>query len=158
MDNIGNISSMSLEITAFILPWIGIITSVIIAIWLKDFATNAAKGWAFKSNQSFNEGDHIILDGKDAIIVKIGLSQTVFGVYTEKGYTWRYIANDRLATQKIEKIINKDLHLDSDATKGKRIKELIAASQASQDAVIQSNAEKIRENQEKIDRAFKDGN
>lgn len=149
---------MSLEITAFILPWIGIITSVIIAIWLKDFATNAAKGWAFKSNQSFNEGDHIILDGRDAIIVKIGLSQTVFGVYTEKGYTWRYIANDRLAATKIEKIINKDLHLDNDAEKGRRIKELIAASQEAQDHIIKENRAKIKENQDKIDKALKDGN
>ena len=158
MDNIGNISSMSLEITAFILPWIGIITSVIIAIWLKDFATNAAKGWAFKSNQSFNEGDHIILDSRDAIIVKIGLSQTVFGVYTDKGYTWRYISNDRLATQKIEKIINKNLHLDNDAEKGRRIKELIAASQEAQDDFIKSNAQKIKENEERINKALKDGN
>ena len=143
----GNINDMSVEITALILPWIGVILSVIIAIWLKDFATNAAKGWAFKSNQSFNEGDHIILDGRDAIIVKIGMSQTVFGVYTEKGYTWRYISNDRLASTKIEKIINKNLHLDTEAEKGMRIQRMIDASQNDS---IKINEERINENKKKI--------
>jgi len=143
-----DINQMSVELTALILPWIGVILSVIVAIWLKDFATNAAKGWAFKSNQSFNEGDHIILDGKDAIIVKIGMSQTVFGVYTDKGYTWRYITNDRLAVTKIEKIINKNLHLDTEAEKGLRIQKMIDASQ---NDMIKMNEEKINENKKKID-------
>lgn len=144
----GDINELSVELTAFILPWIGVILSVIIAIWLKDFATNAAKGWGFKSNQSFNEGDHIILDGKDAIIVKIGMSQTVFGVYTDKGYTWRYISNDRLAVTKIEKIINKNLHLDTEAEKGLRIQKMIDASQ---NDMIKMNEVKINENKKKID-------
>ena len=144
----GNINDISVEITALILPWMGVILSVIIAIWLRDFATNAAKGWAFKSNQSFNEGDHIILDGRDAIIVKIGMSQTVFGVYTEKGYTWRYISNDRLASTKIEKIINKNLHLDTEAEKGMRIQRMIDASQNDS---IKMNEERINENKKKIE-------
>ena len=32
----------------------------------------------------------------DAIIVKIGLRESVFGVYKDKGYVWRFIPNDRL--------------------------------------------------------------
>lgn len=144
----GDINQLSVDLTAMILPWMGVILSVIIAIWLKDFATNAAKGWAFKSNQSFNEGDHIILDGRDAIIVKIGMSQTVFGVYTDKGYTWRYISNDRLAVSKIEKIINKNLHLDTEAEKGLRIQKMIDASQNN---MIKENEQQIRENKKKID-------
>lgn len=144
----GDINQLSVDLTAMILPWMGVILSVIIAIWLKDFATNAAKGWAFKSNQSFNEGDHIILDGRDAIIVKIGMSQTVFGVYTDKGYTWRYISNDRLASSKIEKIINKNLHLDTEAEKGMRIQKMIDASQNN---MIKENEQQIKENKKKIE-------
>jgi len=144
----GDINQLSVDLTAMILPWMGVILSVIIAIWLKDFATNAAKGWAFKSNQSFNEGDHIILDGRDAIIVKIGMSQTVFGVYTDKGYTWRYISNDRLASSKIEKIINKNLHLDTEAEKGMRIQKMIDASQNN---MIKQNEQQIKENKKKIE-------
>jgi hypothetical protein len=72
------------------------------------------QGLKFKMNPAFNEGDHIILDDTDAIIVKIGLRESVFGVYSKRGYTWRFIPNDRLKMHKLEKVINKDLHLDSD--------------------------------------------
>ena len=132
--DMGELNQLSVDLTAMILPWMGVILSVIIAIWLKDFATNAAKGWAFKSNQSFNEGDHIILDGRDAII--------------DKGYTWRYISNDRLAGSKIEKIINKNLHLDTEAEKGMRIQRMIDASQNN---MIKENEQQIRENKKKIE-------
>ena len=48
--------------------------------------------------------------------------------------------------------------LDNDAEKGRRIKELIAASQEAQDHIIKENRAKIKENQDKIDKALKDGN
>jgi len=53
----------------------------------------------------------------------------VFGVYSEKGYVWRFISNDRLKLHKLEKIINKDLHLDSDAEKGRRLQAMIDQAQ-----------------------------
>ena len=102
----------SAKITQFILPWIGILLSLMIAIWVKDFATAMAKGLKFKMNKSFQEGQKCILDGKDAIIVKIGTTETVFGVYSDKGYTWRYVPNIKIPNLKLEKIINPELHLD----------------------------------------------
>ena len=42
---------------------------------------------------------------------------------------WRFISNDRLKLHKLEKIINKDLHLDSDAEKGRRIQAMIDQAQ-----------------------------
>ena len=45
----------SAKITQFILPWIGILLSLMIAIWVKDFATSLAKGLKFKMNKSFQE-------------------------------------------------------------------------------------------------------
>ena len=53
----------------------------------------------------------------------------MFGVYSEKGYVWRFISNDRLKLHKLEKIINKDLHLDSDAEKGRRLQAMIDQAQ-----------------------------
>ena len=50
-------------------------------------------------------------------------------MYSEKGYVWRYISNDRLKLHKLEKIINKDLHLDSDAEKGRRLQAMIDQAQ-----------------------------
>ena len=113
------------QITNFILPWIGILISLIVAIWIKDFATSLAKGFKFQMNKAFNEGDKVLLEGNEAVIIKIGISETVFGVYSEKGYIWRYVPNERIAMLKLEKIINPDLHLDTDKEKAEKLQALI---------------------------------
>ena len=95
-------------------------------------------------NPAFNEGEHIILDDTDAIIVKIGLRESVFGVYSKRGYTWRFIPNDRLKMHKLEKVINKDLHLDSAAEKGRRLQEMIDQAQSDQIKNNKDNIEKIK--------------
>ena len=95
----------------------------------------------FRFNPAFNEGEKVILNDQDAIIVRIGLRETVFGVYSKKGYVWRYIPNNKIETLKLEKIINKDLHLDTDAEKGRRLQEMIDKSQS----------EKIQQNKDAID-------
>ena len=112
-------SELSLEsakITQFILPWAGILLSLMIAIWVKDFATALAKGLKFKMNKSFNEGDKVILDGNEAIIVKIGISETVFGIYSDRGYTGRYVPNEKIVNLKLERVIN-PLAVDSKSIK-----------------------------------------
>ena len=59
----------------------------------------------FRINPAFKEGDKVILDGCPALIVKIGYSETVFGVYGKDGYTWRYVPNTRIEYLKLEKIV-----------------------------------------------------
>jgi hypothetical protein len=115
---------------------------LVITLWFKDFATKIAKGMAFKMNKSFNEGDTVILDGSDALIVKIGLSETVFGVYSSKGYTWRFVPNERIPMLKLEKVINKDLHLDTDEEKAAKLQAMIDSAQ---DTQIGANKEAIEE-------------
>ena len=78
------LDAQTAQITNFILPWIGILISLIVAIWIKDFATSLAKGFKFQMNKAFNEGDKVLLEGNEAVIIKIGISETVFGVYSEK--------------------------------------------------------------------------
>ena len=119
------LDAQTAQITNFILPWIGILISLIVAIWIKDFATSLAKGFKFQMNKAFNEGDKVLLEGRDAVIIKIGISETVFGVYSEKGYIWRYVPNERIAMLKLEKIINPDLHLDTDKEKAEKLQALI---------------------------------
>mgnify|MGYP004321765063 FL=1 len=132
--------AQTLQLTEFILPWVGILISFIIAIWVKDIATGLAKGIKFKMNPAFNEGDKVLLEGNDAVIIKIGISETVFGVYSEKGYIWRYVPNERIHVLKIEKIINSELHLDTDKEKAEKLQALIDANQ---DKHIVSNREAI---------------
>ena len=119
------LDAQTAEITNFILPWIGSLISLIVAIWIKDFATSLAKGFKFQMNKAFNEGDKVLLEGNEAVIIKIGISETVFGVYSEKGYIWRYVPNERIAMLKLEKIINPDLHLDTDKEKAEKLQALI---------------------------------
>ena len=83
---------------------------VIIGFMIKDFATKLSKGIAFSMNKQFQEGDHVLVDGERALIVKIGITQTVFGVTKDAGplegdYVWRYVPNERIAFLKIEKVI-----------------------------------------------------
>ena len=85
-----------------------------------------------------------ILDGQDALIVKIGLSETVFGVYSEKGYTWRYVPNERIPTLKLEKVINKDLHLDTEQEKAEKLQGLIDRAQDTQIGANKNAIEEIK--------------
>ena len=69
-----------------------------------------SKGSAFSFNKQLKEGDHVLLDGERALIVKIGLTQTVFGITKSNGefdgdYVWRYVPNVRIDFLKLEKII-----------------------------------------------------
>ena len=124
-------------------PFLIGLLALVITLWIKDFATKLAKGLMFKMNRAFNEGDKVILDGSDAIIVKIGITQTVFGVYSERGYTWRYLPNERIDYVKLEKVINKDLHLDTDLERAQKLQSLI-------DTVQDSGIEQNKKDIEKI--------
>ena len=100
----------AVEITEFLLPYIGMVLIVIFGFMLKDFATKMSKGIAFSMNKQFQEGDHVLIDGERALIVKIGFTQTVFGVTKSNGefdgdYVWRYVPNERIDYLKLEKII-----------------------------------------------------
>ena len=103
-------SGAALGITEFILPYIGMVLIVVFGFMLKDFATKMSKGIAFSMNKQFQEGDHVLIDGERALIVKIGFTQTVFGVTKSNGefdgdYVWRYVPNERIDFLKLEKII-----------------------------------------------------
>ncbi len=129
---------VGLEITNLIMPFISALLILVITLWFKDFATKIAKGMMFKMNRAFNEGDKVILDGNESVIVKIGLTETVFGVYGNRGYTWRYVPNERIPTLKLEKVINPDLHLDTDMEKASKLQEMIDKAQDSRISANQS--------------------
>ena len=139
------IDGEAMKLTELLVPWIAILFSIMIAFWLKDFAQNLLIGIKFRMNSAFNEGDKVLLDGNDAIIVKIGIRDTVFGVYSERGYTWRYVPNTRIPMLKLEKIVNPELHLDTDEEKAEKLQKLIDDLQD----------KRISENREAIERLKK---
>ena len=136
------IDGEAMALTTFLGPWIAILLSLMIAFWLKDFTQNFMVGLKFRMNSAFNEGDKVLLDGHDALIVKIGMRDTVFGVYSDKGYTWRYVPNVRIPMLKLEKIINPELHLDTEEEKAEKLQKLIDGLQD----------KRINENKEAIER------
>ena len=133
---------LGVSVTDIIGPWIAILISIVVAFWFKDFAINLMQGLKLKFNPAFNEGDSVVLDGQDAIVVKIGLRESVFDVYSDKGYTWRYVPNNRIPYLKLEKIVNSELHLDSKGDKGRRIKQLLDEAQNQR---IETNANDIKD-------------
>ena len=136
------IDGESMTLATLLVPWIAILISLVTAFWLKDFAQNLMVGMKFRFNNAFNEGDKVLLDGHDALIVKIGIRDTVFGVYSDKGYTWRYVPNVRIPMLKLEKIINPELHLDTEEEKAEKLQKLIDGLQD----------KRINENKEAIER------
>ena len=120
---------LGMDFADMIGPWIAILVSISAAFWFKDFATNFMQGLKFRFNPAWNEGDEVLLDGELAMIVKIGIRQTVFGVYSERGYTWRYVPNERIPYLKLEKVIKKDLHVDTEEEKAQKMKTLIDKAQ-----------------------------
>jgi len=141
------IDGEAMKLTELLVPWIAILISIMIAFWLKDFAQNFLVGLKFRMNRAFNEGDKVLLDGKDAIIVKIGIRDTVFGVYSDKGYTWRYVPNVRIPYLKLEKIINAELHLDTDTEKAEKLQKMIDKYQ---DERIAQNQKAVEANHQAI--------
>ena len=103
-------ADIATQLTEFILPFIGMMCIVVIAFMIKDLAMKFSKGLAFSMNKAFQEGDKVILDGERALIVKIGLTQTVFGITKDGGvwdgdYVWRYVPNERIPYIKLEKVV-----------------------------------------------------
>ena len=131
---------LGLDVTDLLMPWISVLVSLLVAIWMKDYATSLAKGLKFKMNPAFNEGDEVLLDGELSMIVKIGTRETVFGVYSDRGYTWRYVPNERIPYLKLEKVIKKDLHIDTEQEKAEKLKSVVDKLQ---DAQISKNKDAI---------------
>jgi len=138
--NILSANAVGCEIAEMLTPFTVVLIALVVTMMFKDFATSLAKGLKFKMNGAFNEGDKVILDGNDSVIVKIGVTETVFGVYGDRGYTWRYVPNERIAFLKLEKVINPNLHLDSREEKGRKLQALIDSVQ---NEGIQKNAAEI---------------
>jgi small-conductance mechanosensitive channel len=105
---------ISNQISELITPFIVALILLVISLWFKDFATKIAKGLSFSFNKSFQEGDKVILDGERALIVKVGLTQTVFGITKSDGewegdYVWRYVPNERIPYLKLEKVVEEHI-------------------------------------------------
>ena len=67
------------------------------------------KGLKFKMSKVFVPGDVVLLDGDEAIIIKVGLTTTVFESIRDEGLIWRYVPNEKVQSLKLEKVIRTDV-------------------------------------------------
>ena len=107
----------SLQLTTFLMPWLTILISIIMAMMIKDWATSLAKGIKFKLSNAFTPGDVVLLDGEEAVIITIGVTKTVFEKVNDRGIVWRYVPNERLAFLKLEKVVRSDVHKNGSSEK-----------------------------------------
>ena len=117
----------TIELSSYYVEFIGFLLTLIVGLSIRDWAGSFVKGAKFRFNPAFQEGDKVLLDGQPALIVKIGLSETVFGVYGDDGYTWRYIPNQKIDSIKLEKVVDQDLHADSAIEKAEKLRKILEA-------------------------------
>ena len=147
---INELSQMIPEVTDLILPWLGVLVSIVIFLWFKDFATQLAKGLAFKHDPHFQEGDLVWLEDEPATIIKIGATQTIFGIVNGRGMIWRFIPNGEIHNVKLEKIVSDKIHYDSEDEEARKLKKLLEDYDRKQDVQIEENKEKDVEQDTKI--------
>ena len=138
------------QITDLILPWIGMLISIVLFLWFKDFASQLAKGLAFKHDPHFQEGDLVWLEDEPATIIKIGATQTIFGIVNGRGMIWRFVPNSEIHSVKLEKIVSDKIHYDSDDEEARKLKQLLEDYDKKQDEQIRRNKDKDVEQDSQI--------
>jgi small-conductance mechanosensitive channel len=104
---------MNMDIVAYLsqnaVTYVELIATVTLGLLVKDFVGNFVAGCAFWLSKDFREGDHVIIDGEQGVVVKIGIRKTIFGIVSEHGYVWRYVLNTEIKRNKLEKIIREEV-------------------------------------------------
>ena len=137
------------EFSDTVLLWAGFAVSAILALTVKEWAESLVKGIRFMSDKSFNQGDVVFIDGSKATIMSIGMGKTVFAIVDSRGMVLRHVPNTRIEALKLEKVVNEDIHLDSQDEKAQAVIDLIQERQDKIDRVqsqhIANNAIEIKE-------------
>jgi len=115
----------TIEISDFYIEFIGYALSILLIMWIKDAISAFMEGMKFRNNKYFKEGDKVLLEGQQAMIITIGWRQSVFGVYGEAGYTWRFIPNKKIESLKLEKIVDPDLHPDTGKERAEKLQRIL---------------------------------
>ena len=136
------------ELTDLILPWLGIMLSVVVFMWFKDYALQISKGLKFKLDPHFQEGDQVWLEEAQAGIVKIGLSSTVFGIVNGRGYIWRFVPNESIFDMKLEKIVSDKIHYDSEAEQARKLKRLLSIDEEQDYKIAQNKRHDVEQDVE----------
>jgi small-conductance mechanosensitive channel len=114
----------TIELSEYYIELIGFLFSLLIGLSIKDLATSFVKGLMFRFG-NLKEGDRIIVNNEEGMLIKIGLQQTIIALYTDKGLVWRYVPNTRIPMLNLSKVVDSELHPDSKFEKATKIKKLL---------------------------------
>lgn len=101
------VGGLSHDIATWLTPLFALSLALVAGLALKDFSTNLVMGLRFKFDSAWTEGQHCFIDGEPAIIVKIGIGETVFQINNGRGVVWRHVANERIKYLRIERVIDR---------------------------------------------------
>ena len=144
---INELSQMIPEVTDLILPWLGVLVSIVIFLWFKDFATQLAKGLAFKHDPHFQEGDLVWLEDEPATIIKIGATQTIFGIVNGRGMIWRFVPNSEIHSVKLEKIVSDKIHYDSEQEQARQLRELLKLTEEQDEMIAENRVRDVQQDE-----------
>jgi small-conductance mechanosensitive channel len=93
------------EIAEFILQsnFLAIILAVIIGMMLRDIVNTVSKGLLFKLSKYFNNGDDIVYNGNDGVIINIGWKFTTIDVEEDCGKIRYYVDNSEIPKLRLGK-------------------------------------------------------
>jgi len=94
-----------LNLTPNEIAGMAMIITLIGSLIVKELATSFVVGLLFKLSQQFKAGDDVLLEDQKAIIISIGIRNTVFQIDDEHGTVWRYVANTKMKEIKLAKIV-----------------------------------------------------
>ena len=141
------ITNLSLEFSELILPYLGVMISIVFFLWFKDYATGIAKGLKFKIDPHFQEGDEVWLEDEPAVILKIGTSTTIFGIVNGRGNVWRFIDNERIFEMKLEKIISDKIHYDTDTETSRKMREILSLTEEQDDLIAKNRLKDLEQDE-----------
>mgnify|MGYP001156726064 FL=1 len=100
------IDKISLDVAVWLTPILALSLSLIIGLALKNAITNFLCGVKFIMGEAFNSGDLVIIDGtQQALIIKVGLYETIFQTQHDGQTLWRHVPNSRLDFMNISRVI-----------------------------------------------------
>jgi hypothetical protein len=92
-------------IVTFLSPYIALLLAGILGLLAKDLIGDLVAGIRWKLKPGFEPGDEVFLDGEKAIIVSLGITQTIFQIDNGRGTVWRYVPNTRVHYLRLERIV-----------------------------------------------------
>ena len=94
------------------LTWAGFEITVVVAMGIRDWASDFIAAFKWKVTPGFEPMDTCILDGDKVTIIHIGMQSTIFERQGKFGRSWQYLPSSQIAKHDLRRIVGDDKYLD----------------------------------------------